>query len=166
MSKQNKVAVNLNQDFTEQEMTTARNNIRAASIENVNTLNGAVGNLDNRVKSLEQKSTWKEVDIDSTKTNSSEKNPVAYFGDDGTIGYYFDNGGNIRLTWYNDTAATFKMWSDNGYTEVNGTGPVALNAQFYNGNGQHNTLRWNLNSFRCVDIHFNPDTKKLYWKEL
>lgn len=36
MSKMNKVAVNLNQDFTEQEMTTARNNIRAASSEQVN----------------------------------------------------------------------------------------------------------------------------------
>ena len=35
MSRQNKVAVNLNQDFTEDEMTTARNNIRAASTDNI-----------------------------------------------------------------------------------------------------------------------------------
>ena len=166
MAKQNKVAVNLNQDFTTEEMTTARNNIRAASIDVTNTLNGAVGNLDNRIKSLEQKSTWKEVDIDTTKTNSSEKNEIADLGNDGYIGYYFDNGGNIRLTWYNDSAASFKLWSNEGYTDINGSGPVALGAQFYNGNGQHNTLRWKLNSFRCVDFHFNPDTKKLYWKEL
>ena len=164
--KQNKVCTNLNQDFTPEEMTTARNNIRAASIEVTTTLNGAVQNLSNKVDGLYQSKAWKEVDIDLSKTNSSEKNQVAYFGDDGYIGYYFDNGGNIRLTWYNDTSAAFKMWANDGYTEVNGTGPVALGAQFYNGNGQHNTLRWKLNSFRCVDFHFNPDTKKLYWKEL
>ena len=166
MSKQMKVCANLNQDFTEEEQTTARNNIRAASIENVNSLNGAVGNLDNRVKSLEQKSTWKEVDIDTTKTDISVKNEIADLGNDGYIGYYVDNGGSFRLTWYNDSAATFKMWSNEGYTDINGAGPVALGAQFYTGNGQHNTLRWKLNSFRCVDFHFNPDTKKLYWKEL
>lgn len=173
MAKQNKVAVNLNQDFTKEEMTTARNNIGAAStdeITNINdtirNINGALGNLSNKVGGLEQKEAWKDVDIDTSKNNSSEKNEVAYFGDDGYIGYYFDNGGNFRLTWYNDTSATFKMWSDNGYTEINGAGPVDLSAQFYNGNGQHNTLRWYLNSFRCIDFHFNTDTKKLYWKEL
>lgn len=164
--KLNKVCTNLTQDFTEDEKSTARINIGAASTEVTTTLNGAVQNLTLRVQSLEQSKAWKEVDIDTSKTNSSEKNPVAYFGDDGYIGYYFDNGGNIRLTWYNDTAATFKMWANDGYTEVNGTGPIVLSAQFYNGNGQHNTLRWKLNSFRCVDFHFNPDTKKLYWKEL
>lgn len=171
--KLNKVCTNLNQDFTEQEMTTARNNIGAASSDNITTINdnittinGALANLTNRVNGLEQKEAWKEVDIDMTKTNSEDKNEVAYFGNDGYIGYYFDNGGNLRLTWYNDSAATFKMWSNEGYTDINVAGPVAISAQFYNGNGQHNTLRWKLNSFRCVDFHFNPDTKKLYWKEL
>lgn len=164
MSKQNKVAVNLAQDFTEQEMTTARNNIRAAFIENVNSLEGAVGNLDNRVKGLEQKSTWKEIDIDMTKTNSEEKNEVACLGNDGYIGYYVTSN-SLRLTWYNDSAANFKMWANDGYTDINGAGPVSLSAQLYNGNGQHNTLRWKLNSFRCIDIHFNPDTNKLYWKD-
>ena len=38
MSKQNKVAVNLNQDFTEQEMTTARNNIGASKISYDNSV--------------------------------------------------------------------------------------------------------------------------------
>lgn len=173
MAKQNKVAVNLNQDFTTEEMTTARNNIGAASTEaitNINdtitNINGSIGNLTNRINGLEQKEAWKEVDIDMTKTNYEDKNEVAYFGVDGYIGYYVDNGGSFRLTWYNDSAATFKMWSNEGYTDINGAGPVALGAQFYNGNGQHNTLRWKLNSFRCVDFHFNPDTKKLYWKEL
>lgn len=163
--KQNKVAVNLNQDFTQEEMATARNNIGAASREQVDNLDGAVGNVDNRVKGLEQKSTWKEVDIDITKNNSSEKNEVACLGNDGYIGYYFDNGGSIRLTWYNDSAANFKLWSNDGYTDINGAGPVSLSAQFYNGNGQHNTLRWKLNSFRCIDIHFNPDTNRLYWRD-
>lgn len=36
--KQNKVAVNLNQDFTEEEQTTARNNIRASQISYDNTV--------------------------------------------------------------------------------------------------------------------------------
>lgn len=166
MSRQNKVAVNLNQDFTPEEKSTGRNNIGAASADTVSNLNGTVHNLTDCVNGLEQKEAWKEVDIDRSKNNSSEKNEVAYFGTDGYIGYYFDNGGNFRLTWYNDSAATFKMWANDGYTDINGAGPVAISAQFYNGNGQHNTLRWKLNSFRCVDIHFNPDTKKLYWKEL
>ena len=165
MSRQNKVCTNLNQDFTEEEQTTARNNIRAASSDSITTINGSLQNLDNRVKGLEQKEAWKEVDIDMTKTNSSEKNEVAYFGNDGYIGYYVTSN-SLRLTWYNDTAANFKMWANDGYTDINGAGPVALSAQFYNGNGQHNTLRWKLNSFRCIDIHFNPDTNKLYWKEL
>lgn len=165
MSKMNKVAVNLNQDFTEEEQTTARNNIRAASTDNIRTINGTLANLNNRVNGLEQKEAWKEVDIDLTKNNSSDKNEVAYFGDDGYIGYYVTSN-SLRLTWYNDSAATFKMWDNNGYTDINGAGPVALSTQFYNGNGQHNTLRWKLNSFRCIDFHFNPDTKKLYWKEL
>ena len=165
MSKMNKVAVNLNQDFTEEEQTTARNNIGAASRDNITAINGTLANIDNRVKGLEQKEAWKEVDIDMTKTNSSDKNEVAYFGDDGYIGYYVTSN-SLRLTWYNDTAANFKMWANDGYTDINGAGPVALSAQFYNGNGQHNTLRWKLNSFRCIDIHFNPDTNKLYWKEM
>lgn len=165
MAKQMKVCANLNQDFTEEEQTTARNNIRAASTDNIRTINGTLANIDNRVDSLEQKDVWKEVDIDMTKTNSSAKNEVAYFGDDGYIGYYVTSN-SLRLTWYNDTSATFKMWANDGYTDINGAGPVALSAQFYNGNGQHNTLRWKLNSFRCIDIHFNPDTNKLYWKEL
>lgn len=170
--KMNKVAVNLNQDFTEEEQTTARNNIRAASSDSITTINGnitningALANLTNRVNGLEQKEAWKEVDIDMTKTNNEDKNEVAYFGTDGYIGYYVAGGG-LRLTWYNDSAATFKMWDNNGYTEINSAGPVALSVQFYNGNGQHNTLRWKLNSFRCIDFRFNPDTKKLYWKEL
>ena len=172
--KQNKVAVNLNQDFTEEEQTTARNNIGAASSDSITTIdgtitniNGTLANLTNRVNGLEQKESWKEVDIDMTKTNNEDKNEVAYFGNDGYIGYYVDGGGGLRLTWYNDSAAsTFKMWSNEGYNDINGAGPVALSVQFYNGNGQHNTLRWKLNSFRCIDFHFNTDTKKLYWKEL
>lgn len=161
----NKVAVNLAQDFTDAQKSQARANIGAASTDNIRTINGTLQNLDNRVQGLEQKEAWKEVDIDMTKNNSSEKNEVAYFGDDGYIGYYVTSN-SLRLTWYNDSSVNFKMWANDGYTDINGAGPVALGVQFYNGNGQHNTLRWKLNTFRCIDIHFNPDTKKLYWKEL
>lgn len=161
----NKVAVNLAQDFTDAQKAQGRANIGAASRDNITAINGTLANIDNRVKGLEQKEAWKEVDIDMTKTNYEDKNEVAYFGNDGYIGYYITSN-SLRLTWYNDTSANFKMWTNDGYTDINGAGPVALGVQFYNGNGQHNTLRWKLNTFRCIDFHFNPDTKKLYLKEL
>lgn len=161
-----RVAVDIDQKFNENEQSQARRNIGAASTEITNSLDGDVRKLTLQVEGLVLSKKWNEVDIDTSNNNSSVKNEVAYFGDDGEIGYYFDNGGSLRLTWYNDSSATFKMWANDGSTEINGAGPVVLGASFYNGNGQHNTLRWKLNSFRCIDIHFNPDTKKLYWKEL
>ncbi len=151
MSKQNKVAVNLAQDFTATEKQTARNNIGAAASTDI--------------------SQWHEMTVDTTKRDSTQMNLIADFGEDGCIGYYFDNGQSLRLTWWHngmDEYPEFKLWNNNGYDDINGPvfqEPVALNAQFYNGNGQHNTLRWKLSSFRCVDIHYNTFTNRLYWKD-
>ena len=116
--KQNKVAVNLNQDFTEEEMTTARNNIRAASIENVNSLNSAVGNLDNRIDGIEQqlqqdkfvlvqqrlKSYEGNTSILKDSTNTVES--LIYTGNDykeyaGNIGFTTTSSGNMSICAFN-----------------------------------------------------------------
>ena len=72
--KQNKVAVNLNQDFTEEEQTTARNNIRAASTDNIRTINGTLANLDSRVDGLEQQIQQDKFDIRQQLLKSYEGN--------------------------------------------------------------------------------------------
>ena len=118
MSKMNKVAVNLNQDFTEEEMTTARNNIRAASTDNIRTINGTLANLDNRVDSLEQQIQQDKFDIhqqllkidegntsilkDSTNTVES----LIYTGNDykeyaGNIGFTTTSSGNMSICAFN-----------------------------------------------------------------
>ena len=106
MAKQNKVAVNLNQDFTEDEMTTARNNIRAASTDNIRTINGAIANLDNRVNGLEQQIQQDKFDvcqqllkIDEGNTTVLDKN---YIGNDykeyaGNIGFTTTSSGNMSI---------------------------------------------------------------------
>src|SRR5574344_2394456 len=72
--KQNKVAVNLNQDFTEQKITTARNNIRAASTDNIRTINGTLQNLDNRVNGLEQQLAQEDYELIQQRLKSNEGN--------------------------------------------------------------------------------------------
>lgn len=118
MAKQNKVAVNLNQDFTEQEMTTARNNIRAASIENVNTLNGAVANLDNRIDGIEQQLAQDKFVLVQQRLKSDEGNTsilkdstntvesIIYTGNDykeyaGNIGFTTTSSGNMSICAFN-----------------------------------------------------------------
>src|SRR5574344_2399417 len=57
------VAVNLNQDFTPEEMTTARNNIGAASSEQVTKLNGNLSVISQKVSGLEQQIQQDKFDI-------------------------------------------------------------------------------------------------------
>ena len=114
MAKQNKVAVNLNQDFTEAEMTTARNNIRAASSEQVNNLNGAVANLDNRVDGIEQQLAQDKFVLVQQRLKSDEGNTsilkdstntvesLIYTGNDykeyaGNIGFTTTSSGNMSI---------------------------------------------------------------------
>ena len=112
--KQNKVAVNLNQDFTEEEQTTARNNIRAASIENVRTINGTLANLDNRVDGLEQQLAQDKFVLVQQRLKSDEGNTsilkdstntvesLIYTGNDykeyaGNIGFTTTSSGNMSI---------------------------------------------------------------------
>ena len=114
MAKQNKVAVNLNQDFTEDEMTTARNNIRAASTDNIRTINGTIANLDNRVDSLEQQIQQDEFELVQQRLKSDEGNTsilkdstttvasLIYTGNDykeyaGNIGFTTTSSGNMSI---------------------------------------------------------------------
>lgn len=118
MLKQNKVAVNLVQDFTTEEMTTARNNIRAASTDNIRTINGALQNLDNRVDGLEQqlqqdkfvlvqqrlKSDEGNTSILKDSTNTVES--LIYTGNDykeyvGNIGFTTTSSGNMSICAFN-----------------------------------------------------------------
>ena len=114
MSKQNKVAVNLNQDFTEDEMTTARNNIRAASTDNIRTINGTIANIDNRVDSLEQQMQQDKFVLVQQRLKSDEGNTsilkdstntvesLIYTGNDykeyaGNIGFTTTSSGNMSI---------------------------------------------------------------------
>ena len=108
--KQNKVAVNLNQDFTEDEMTTARNNIRAASTDNIRTINGTLANLDNRVDSLEQQLQQDKFDICQQLLKSNEGNTTVldknYISNDykeyaGNIGFTTTSSGNMSICAFN-----------------------------------------------------------------
>ena len=118
MSKMNKVAVNLNQDFTEEEQTTARNNIRAASTDNIRTINGTLANLDNRVDSLEQQLQQDAFDIYQRLLKSDEGNTsilkdstntvesLIYTGNDykeyaGNIGFTTTSSGNMSICAFN-----------------------------------------------------------------
>ena len=118
MSKMNKVAVNLNQDFTEEEQTTARNNIRAASIDSITTINGALQNLDNRVDGLEQQLAQDKFVLVQQRLKSDEGNTsilkdstntvesLIYTGNDykeyaGNIGFTTSSSGNMSICAFN-----------------------------------------------------------------
>ena len=105
MAKQNKVAVNLNQDFTEDEMTTARNNIRAASTDNIRTINGTLANLDNRVNGLEQQLQQDKFELVQQRLKSDEGNTSILKDSTNTVesliytgNFYKEYAGNIGFT--------------------------------------------------------------------
>ena len=116
--KLNKVCTNLNQDFTEEEQTTARNNIRAASSEQVNNLNGAVANIDNRVDYIEQQLAQDKFVLIQQRLKSDEGNTsilkdstntvesLIYTGNDykeyaGNIGFTTTSSGNMSICAFN-----------------------------------------------------------------
>ena len=105
MAKQNKVAVNLNQDFTEDEQAQARNNIRAASTDNIRTINGTLANLDNRVDSLEQQMQQDKFVLVQQRLKSDEGNTSILKDSTNTVesliyigNYYKEYAGNIGFT--------------------------------------------------------------------
>ena len=112
--KLNKVCTNLNQDFTEDEMTTARNNIRAASTDNIRTINGTIANLDNRVDGIEQQLAQDKFVLVQQRLKSDEGNTsilkdstntvesLIYTGNDykeyaGNIGFTTTSSGNMSI---------------------------------------------------------------------
>ena len=116
--KLNKVCTNLNQDFTEDEMTTARNNIRAASTDNIRTINGTIANIDNRVDSLEQQMQQDKFVLVQQRLKSDEGNTsilkdstntvesLIYTGNDykeyaGNIGFTTTSSGNMSICAFN-----------------------------------------------------------------
>ena len=116
--KLNKVCTNLNQDFTEDEMTTARNNIRAASTDNIRTINGTIANIDNRVDSLEQQMQQDKFVLVQQRLKSDEGNTsilkdstntvesLIYIGNDykeyaGNIGFTTTSSGNMSICSFN-----------------------------------------------------------------
>ena len=113
-----KVAVNLNQDFTEEEQTVARNNIRAASTDNIRTINGTLQNLDNRVDSLEQQLQQYKFDVCQQRLKSDEGNTsilkdstntvesIIYIGNNykeyaGNMGFTTTSSGNMSICAFN-----------------------------------------------------------------
>lgn len=113
-----KVAVNLNQDFTPEEKSIGRNNIGAASSEQVTKLNGAVSNLNNRVNGLEQQLQQDAFDIYQRLLKSDEGNTsilkdstntvesLIYTGNDykeyaGNIGFTTTSSGNMSICAFN-----------------------------------------------------------------
>lgn len=118
MAKQMKVCANLNQDFTEEEQTTARNNIRAASTDNIRTINGTIANIDNRVDSLEQQMQQDKFVLVQQRLKSDEGNTsilkdstntvesIIYTGNDykeyaGNIGFTTTSSGNMSICAFN-----------------------------------------------------------------
>ena len=91
-----KVAVNLNQDFTTEEKSTGRNNIGAASSEQVTKLNGAVSNLNNRVNGLEQQIQQDEFDICQQLLKSNEGNTSILKDSTNTVESLIYTGNNYK----------------------------------------------------------------------
>ena len=101
-----KVAVNLNQDFTTEEMTTARNNIGAASSEQVTKLNGNLSVISQKVSGLEQQIQQDKFDIYQRLLKIEEGNTTVldktYIGNNykeyaGNIGFTTTTSGNMSI---------------------------------------------------------------------
>ncbi len=100
MSKQMKVCANINQDFTPEEMTTARNNIRAASTEDTNNIKDSLQNLNNRVSGIEKQLEFVQqlLPYDATNTSLLDKEIVSDYKEYvGHIGYTTESGGNMSI---------------------------------------------------------------------
>lgn len=116
MSKQTHIAVNLTQDFTEDEQARARANISAASVSQLTTLSNIVSNLSYQVSAntgIISTLKWTNADIDTTVT--VEATPLFTVGDL-TIGYYFDSAAVFRLSMKSNSGTRYIYLSDNmGY---------------------------------------------------
>ena len=110
-----RVAVNLNQDFTPEEMAIARNNISAADASAFNKLSNTVGNLSYRVNANTaalEAIKWRNFKID---LNASVETPLLTVGNL-IISYHLDNAVNFRLSMKSTSGTRYIYLSDNmGY---------------------------------------------------
>ena len=109
------VSVNLTQDFTNEQKSTARNNISAADKSAFNRLSNTVQDISykvtvntNVIKSMK----WTKVDVN---LNTSVETPLLTVGNL-IIGYYLDNAVKFRLSMKSTSGTRYIYLSDNmGY---------------------------------------------------
>lgn len=110
------VSVNLTQDFTAEQKGTARTNIGAADATVLNRLSDTVQDLKYRVDANTgalDSMKWTKVNIDLNVT--VEATPLLTVGNL-SIGYYFDNNVNFRLSMKSTSGTRYIYLSDNmGY---------------------------------------------------
>ena len=110
------VSVNLTQNFTDAQKGTARTNIGAANATAFNSLSSTVGNLSYQVAantSALDKMKWIKANVDLNVT--VEAMQLLTVGNL-IIGYYFDNGGQLRLSMKSTSGTRYIDLSDNmGY---------------------------------------------------
>lgn len=109
------VSVNLTQNFTDAQKSTARTNIGAADASAFNKLSNTVGNLSYRVNANTaalEAMKWRNFKID---LNASVETPLLTVGNL-IIGYYFDNTASFRLSMKSTSGTRYIYLSDNmGY---------------------------------------------------
>ena len=110
-----RVAVNLNQDFTPEEMAIARNNISAADASSLKRLSNSVQDLTYKVAvntNVIESMQWTKKDV---KLSASVETPLLTVGNL-IIGYHFDNAVNFRLSMKSTSGTRYIYLSDNmGY---------------------------------------------------
>lgn len=112
----NLVAVNLVQDFTEEEKAQARLNIGAAAISSLNQLSDKVRDLRSQVAANTgelESMKWTKVDVDTNITIPAKE---LFTVGNLTIGYYFDSAASFRLAMKSTNGTRYIYLSDNmGY---------------------------------------------------
>ena len=131
------VSVNLTQDFTNEQKSTARNNISAADKSAFNRLSNTVQDISykvtvntNVIKSMK----WTKVDVD---LNTSVETPLLTVGNL-IISYYLDNAVNFRLSMKSTSGTRYIYLSDNmgyggGYQVTDSSWNVITMRGFSNG---------------------------------
>lgn len=131
------VSVNLTQDFTDEQKGTARTNIGAANASAFNKLSNTVGNLSYQVAAntlVLDSMKWIKVDVDRTNTIAKE----LFIAGELSIGYYFDNAANFRLTMKSLNGTRYIYLSDNmgyggGYQVTDSSWSIITMRGFSNG---------------------------------
>lgn len=133
----NLVAVNLVQDFTEEEKAQARLNIGAAAISSLNQLSDKVRDLRSQVAANTgelESMKWTKVDVDTIITIPAKE---LFTVGNLTIGYYFDNAASFRLSMKSTSGTRYIYLSDNmgyggGYQVTNSSWSIITMRGFSN----------------------------------